>query len=73
MEPVHDLMFFDNTKKTEQSRFYGIFRTSVNFPSVITPIVGGLVIASMGATAAVWYVCVAIGLFTAAVLWAPRR
>lgn len=73
MEPVHDLMFFDNTKKTEQSRFYGIFRTSVNFPSVITPIVGGLVIASFGATAAVWYVCVGIGLFTAAVLWAPKH
>lgn len=35
MESVHDLMFFDTVKKSDQARFYGIFRTSVNLPNVV--------------------------------------
>lgn len=73
MEPVHDLLFFDNTQKAEQSRFYGIFRTSVNLPSVLTPIIGGVVIATMGYTSAVWYVSAIIGVLTLGVLWVCRR
>lgn len=73
MEPVHDLLFFDNTKKSEQSRFYGIFRTSVNFPSVITPILGAICIAGFGDTAAVWYVSGTIAMLATAVLWAPHK
>lgn len=73
MEPVHDLLFFDNTKKSEQSRFYGIFRTSVNLPSVITPILGAVCIATFGSTSAVWYVSGTIAMLATAVLWAPHK
>lgn len=54
MEPVHDLLFFDNTKKSQQTRFYGVFRTSCNLPSIIAPVVGAACIAVFGVTSAVW-------------------
>ena len=68
MEPVHDLLFFDNTQKNEQSRFYGIFRTTAFLPNVIAPILGALCIAITGNTSSVWFVSVAIGVFTLFVL-----
>lgn len=72
MEPVHDLLFFDNTQKSQQTRFYGVFRTSVNFPNVIAPIVGAACITVFGATSAVWLVTFAVGVLSVGVLMAKK-
>lgn len=72
MESVHDLLFFDNTKKSEQTKFYGVFRTSVNLPNVIAPILGAVCITAFGTTSAVWLVTAAIGVFSALVLLAKK-
>lgn len=72
MEPVHDLLFFDNTQKTQQARFYGVFRTSVNFPNVIAPVIGAACITIFGATSAVWLVTFAIGVLSVGVLMAKK-
>lgn len=72
MEPVHDLFFFDNTQKSEQSRFYGVFRTTVYLPKVIAPILGAACIAIFGATSAVWFVPIAVGVITLSVLLAKK-
>lgn len=72
MEPVHDLMFFDNAKKTDQSKFYGVFRTSCNFPYIIAPVVGAACIATLGTTAAVWCVTAVIGVISIVVLMAKK-
>jgi len=73
MESVHDLMFFDNAKKSDQTRFYGIFRTSVNLPNVVAPMLGAACIAIYGTTAAVWAVTATIGALSVGVLLARRR
>lgn len=68
MESVHDLLFFDNTKKSQQTKYYGVFRTSANLPNVVAPILGAAVIAIWGSTAAVWGVTAVIGLMSILVL-----
>ena len=68
MESVHDLLFFDNTKRSEQTRFYGVFRTSVNLPNVVAPILGAACITLFGGTSAVWIVTAVIGAISALVL-----
>lgn len=68
MESVHDLLFFDNTKKSQQTKYYGVFRTSANLPNVVAPILGAAVIAIWGSTAAVWGVTAGIGLISILVL-----
>ena len=68
MEPVHDLLFFDNVSKSQQSRFYGVFRTSANLPSVIIPMIGAGVIVLFGTTAAVWTVSAFVGAFVMLIL-----
>lgn len=68
MESVHDLLFFDNTKKSEQTRFYGIFRTSVNLPNVVAPMLGAICITIFGGTSAVWVVTALIGVLSAMML-----
>ncbi len=68
MESVHDLLFFDNAKKTQQTRFYGVFRTSVNLPNVLAPFLGAGMIAIYGTTAAVWAVTATIGALSVGVL-----
>jgi len=68
MEPVHDLLFFDNTKKSQQTKYYGVFRTSANLPNIVAPMMGAAVIALFGTTAAVWTVSVFIGAFSLLVL-----
>lgn len=73
MESVHDLMFFDNTKKSEQARFYGVFRTSVNLPNVVAPMLGAACIAIYGTTAAVWGVTAAIGALSVGILLSERK
>ena len=72
MESVHDLLFFDNTKKSEQARFYGIFRTSVNLPNVVAPMLGAICITMFGGTSAVWVVTALIGVFSALMLIAKK-
>lgn len=72
MESVHDLLFFDNTKKSEQARFYGIFRTSVNLPNVVAPMLGAICITMFGGTSAVWVVTALIGVLSAMMLIAKK-
>lgn len=72
MEPVHDLLFFDNTKKSQQTRFYGVFRTSVNLPSVIAPIIGAACITLFGVTSAVWFVTAAVGVISVMILLSKK-
>ncbi len=72
MESVHDLLFFDGTKKAEQTRFYGVFRTSVNFPNVVAPILAAACITLFGATSAVWGVTAVIGAMSVVVLVARK-
>lgn len=72
MESVHDLLFFDNTKKSEQARFYGIFRTSVNLPNVVAPMLGAICITIFGGTSAVWVVTALIGVLSAMILIAKK-
>ncbi len=68
MESVHDLLFFDNTKKTQQTKYYGVFRTSSNLPNVIVPTLGAAMIAIYGTTASVWAVTATIGALSVGVL-----
>lgn len=72
MEPVHDLLFFDNAKKSQQARFYGVFRTSANLPSVIAPVVGAGCITLFGVTSAVWFVTAIIGALSVMVLMSKK-
>lgn len=73
MESVHDLLFFDGTTKAQQSRYYGVFRTSVNLPNVIAPMLAAGVISLFGTTAAVWTVTVFVGAFSLLVLVEKNR
>lgn len=68
MESVHDLLFFDGTKKTQQTKFYGVFRTSSNLPNVIAPVLGAICIFVFGTTSAVWGVSAIIALISVIVL-----
>jgi MFS family permease len=68
MEPVHDLLFFDCVPKSQQSRFYGVFRTSFNLPNVVVPMLGAVVITLFGTTAAVWTVSAFVGAFVMLIL-----
>ena len=68
MESVHDLLFFDNAPRAMQTRFYGVFRTSANLPSVIVPMLGAAIIAMFGTTAAVWMVTAFIGAYMMIIL-----
>ena len=72
MEPVHDLLFFDNTQKSEQARFYGVFKTTSYLPKVIAPILAAVCIAVVGTTSAVWFVSVAVGVLTLMVLLSKK-
>ena len=72
MESVHDLLFFDTAKKTEQTKYYGIFRTSVNLPNVVAPILGAVCITVFGGTSAVWVVTAVIGAISALLVMAKK-
>ncbi len=72
MESVHDLLFFDTVKKSQQTRFYGVFRTSANLPYVIVPTLGAIMIAVCGTTTAVWWVTALIGMLSILVLVAKK-
>lgn len=72
MEACHDLLFFDDMPKEHQARFYGVFRTSVNFPSVIAPILGGICIAVFNSTSAVWLITAVMGILSTIVLWSRK-
>lgn len=72
MEACHDLLFFNDMPKQKQARYYGVFRTSVNFPSVIAPIFGGICIAIFNSTSAVWLITAVMGILSTIVLWSKR-
>ena len=72
MEACHDLLFFDDMPKEHQAKFYGVFRTSVNFPSVIAPILGGICIAVFNSTSAVWLITAVMGVLSTIVLWSKH-
>lgn len=72
MESAHDLLFFNGVKKSEQSRFYGIFRTSVNFPNIIAPMLGTVCITVFGTTSAVWLITAVIGVLSTMVLLSKK-
>ena len=73
MESVHDLLFFDGTNKAQQSKYYGVFRTSSNLPNVIAPMLAAAVISWFGMTSAVWVVTVFIGAFSLLVLVEKKK
>ena len=73
MEPVHDLMFFDNTVPAQRTRFYGVFRTSVNLPNVVAPVLAAACITFFGATSAVWFVPAVIGALTVGIIITPHK
>lgn len=73
MEACHDLLFFDDMPKEQQPRYYGVFRTSVNFPSVIAPIFGGICIAIFNSTSAVWLITAVMGILSTIVLWSKHK
>lgn len=73
MEPVHDLMFFDNTVPAQRTRFYGVFRTSVNLPNVVAPVLAAACITFFGATSAVWFVTAVIGALTVGIIITPHK
>ena len=72
MEPVHDLLFFDSAKKAQQSKFYGVFRTSVNLPNIVAPVLGAACITAFGVTSAVWIVTAVIGALAAMVVMTKK-
>ena len=72
MEACHDLLFFDDMPKEQQAKFYGVFRTSVNLPSIIAPILGGVCIAIFNSTSAVWLITAVMGILSTIVLWSRR-
>ena len=72
METSHDLLFFNNMPKKEQSKYYGFFRTSVKFPSVIAPLLGMLCITLFGTTSSVWLISATMAVLSTIVLWAKR-
>ena len=68
MESCHDLLFFNNMPRREQVKYYGVFRTSVNVPSVIAPILGTVAIAIFNSTSAVWIITAAVAVLSSIVL-----
>ena len=68
MESVHDLLFFDGTTRAAQTKFYGVFRTSVNLPNIIAPLLAAMCITAFGGTSAVWVVTAVIGAISAALV-----
>ena len=85
MESVHDLLFFDGTTRAAQTKFYGVFRTSVNLtkfygvfrtsvnlPNIIAPLLAAMCITAFGGTSAVWIVTAVIGAISAALVVAKK-
>lgn len=73
MEACHDLLFFNDMPKAEQARFYGVFRTSVNFPKVFAPLLGMLCITIFDSTSAVWLITATMAVLSTIVLWSRRQ
>lgn len=73
MESAHDLLFFDDMPRRDQPKYYGVFRTSVNVPSVIIPILGTIAIAIFDATSAVWIITATVAILSTIVLWSKSK
>lgn len=72
MESSHDLLFFNAMPKKEQSKYYGFFRTSVNFPSVVAPIFGTICITLFDSTSAVWLITFVMAVLSTIILWSKK-
>jgi MFS family permease len=72
METSHDLLFFNDMPKKEQSKYYGFFRTSVNFPSVVAPIFGTICITLFDSTSAVWLITFVMAVLSTIILWSKK-
>ncbi|MBN1325140.1 MAG: MFS transporter [Alphaproteobacteria bacterium] len=72
MEPIHDLLFFDNTKNSEKTKFYGVFKTAGNLQSFIVPLVGAGFITFFGGTFAVWIITAIISVLSTWVLLSKK-
>lgn len=72
MEPIHDLLFFDNVKNEEKAKYYGIFKTAGNLESFIVPLVGAGFIVFFGKTSAVWGVTAIISILSTWVLLSKK-
>lgn len=73
IEPVHDLMFFDNASPAQRTHFYGVFRTSVYLPKFIAPVMAAACIMFFGATSAVWFITAVIGALTVGIIITPHK
>lgn len=73
IDPIKDLMFFDATKKNEQSKFMGIFKTSSNLPKFIAPLIGAGFIMVFGGTSAVWIITGIVSILSAWILLEKPR
>ncbi len=65
VEPIKEIPFFDITTKPEQSRFFGIFKTSSYVAKIITPLFASLAIYLTGSLASVWIVAGIFGIIPA--------
>lgn len=72
MEASHDLLFFNGMPKHEQQKYYGFFRTSVNIPSVVAPILGTVCITIFNSTSAVWLITAVMAVLSTIVLWSKK-
>jgi len=73
LESLHDLLFFDNVKKEENVKYYGIFKTASNLQSFLVPLIGAGFIAFFGRTSAVWILTAVISLLSAWVLLSKKK
>ncbi|MDR2770197.1 MAG: MFS transporter [Rickettsiales bacterium] len=63
-ESLHDMVFFDAAKRSEQDRFYGVFNTSTNLPKFIMPLIGAAFIFLFDETRAIWLATGIFGILT---------
>ncbi len=73
LDSVDDLLFFNATKKSERSKFIGIFNTASNIPKFIAPLLGAGFIAFFGGTFAVWIMTGIIGIISTYILIRPHK
>jgi hypothetical protein len=69
IEPVFDLLFFENVDKDSYGQFYGVFKTTAYLANIIVPVLGAVCIAITGITSIVWSVLFVVNIVTLFVLY----
>jgi MFS family permease len=72
-EPVHDLLFFDAVKKSDQSRLMGIYNTNQYVGQLLAPMMGAGAIMIFGTPNSVWGVTAIISLLCILMLISPKH